>query len=148
MVESREANSYISELNPAIQKLAARAHRVFLQYGCSSYVKTIYIGYDLDGEMVGAMYGHPRYLEVALALPEDAEGSLLADASHLTWKTLPVAAIVRDVDSDMLEFEELVGRACGRVRNREHDVNRDNEFFYRARREHEPDNRYGRIKRT
>jgi len=57
---------YISELNPVARDLAASAHRIFAERGCSSYVKTIYIGYDLDGVMVGALYGHVDHLEVAL----------------------------------------------------------------------------------
>ncbi|MCX6539976.1 MAG: hypothetical protein NTX77_00005, partial [Actinobacteria bacterium] len=39
------------------------------------------------------------YVFRGAGLPEDAEGDLLVDASHLTWRTLPVAAIVRSSGS-------------------------------------------------
>ncbi|CAB4365032.1 MAG: hypothetical protein F2681_14940 [Actinobacteria bacterium] len=97
-------------------------------------MKTIYIGYDINGEMAAALYPRADHLEVALALPEEAESPLLVDASHLTWRTLPVAAIVRGSD-ELLEFGELAGSAVQRVRTARHDVMRDNEFFVRTKRE-------------
>lgn len=104
------------------------------QLGCTSYVKTIYVGYDIDGEMVAALYGHSEQVEIALALPEDALGEILIDASHLTWRTLPVAAILRS-SSDLEAFHPLAAEAADRVRRREHDVLRDNAHFIRSRRE-------------
>jgi hypothetical protein len=97
-------------------------------------VKTIYIGYDIDGEMVAALYGHIDHVEVALALPEDAEGDLLIDAKHLTWRTLPVAAIVRN-KTDIVAFMQLALTAVEGVRTSSHTVNRDNEFFIKSRQE-------------
>jgi hypothetical protein len=94
----------------------------------------IYIGYDIDGEMVAALYGHIDHVEIALALPEDAEGDLLIDASHLTWRTLPVAALVRNMD-DLAPFKQLALDAVGRVRTASHTVNRDNDFFTKSKRE-------------
>jgi hypothetical protein len=99
-----------------------------------SYVKTIYIGYDIGGEMVAALYAHADHVEVALALPEDAEGELLVDASHLTWRTLPVAAILKS-EADVEQFSKLVSEAVERVADQTHDVKRDNDFFIRSRRE-------------
>jgi hypothetical protein len=133
MGSHHEAETYLRMLNPLVQKLAAAAHSLFVAEGCSSYVKTIYVGYDFEGEMVAALYGHADYVEIALALSEDAEGRLLVDASHLTWRTLPVAAIVR-AETDIAELAELVAMACRRVREREHAVVRDNDFFIRSRR--------------
>jgi hypothetical protein len=105
-----------------------------LKEGCTSYVKTIYIGYDVEGEMVGALYGHGDHIEVALALPEDAEGSILIDASHLTWRTLPVAAVARSTE-DVGQLNKLIAQACQRVRTQQHDVLRDPEFFMKAKRD-------------
>jgi len=84
--------------------------------------------------MVAALYGHADHVEIALALPEEADDPLLVDASHLTWRTLPVAAIIR-TENDMTALEGLVADACDRVRTREHSVVRDNDFFIRSRRE-------------
>lgn len=82
--------------------------------------------------MVAALYGHPSHLEIALALPEDYDSNLLVDASHLTWRTLPVAAVVRD-KADLLSLAPLVEEAARRVARQEHDVMRDNDFFMKAR---------------
>lgn len=129
-----EAEKYLAELPLDMRQIARKVHDVMIGLGCTSYVKTIYIGYDLEGEMVAASYGHADHVEVALALAEDEEGSLLVDASHLTWKTLPVAAILRSTD-EVEDFRPLAGRACSRVREQTHDVNRDNDFFIRSRAE-------------
>ena len=121
-------------MNKKVRPLASDLHDVLLNLGCVSYVKTIYIGYDIAGEMVAALYGHSDYVEIALALPEDADGDLLIDASHLTWRTLPVAAIVRKT-TDVQPFKELASVAVERVRTASHTVNRDNDFFAKSRRE-------------
>lgn len=134
MGSHREAEGYLEALNPSVRRLATSSHEIFVAEGCSSYVKTIYVGYDFGGEMVAALYGHGDHVEIALALPEDAEGRLLVDASHLTWRTLPVAAIVR-TEADITELVELIASSCRRVREREHSVVRDNDFFIRSRRE-------------
>jgi len=102
--------------------------------GCSSYVKTIYIGYDIDGEMVAALYGRVDLVEIALALDEDTAGKLLVDASHLTWRTLPLAAHIKTA-ADLKDFKPLATLACTRVTNKEHHVERDNNFFINARKE-------------
>jgi len=129
-----EARQYISDLNKTSAALCTQVHEMFLAVGCSSYVKTIYIGYDIDGEMVAALYGHSDHVEVALALAEDHPSSQLIDASHLTWKTLPVAAIGHDA-VEVEKMAVLVVEACDRVRAGLHTVNRDNDFFMKAKRE-------------
>jgi hypothetical protein len=129
-----EAQQYIAELNKTSAALCTQVHEMFLAAGCSSYVKTIYIGYDIGGEMVAALYGHADHVEVALALAEDHPSSQLIDASHLTWKTLPVAAIGHDA-AEVGKMAGLVVEACDRVRAGLHTVNRDNDFFIRSRRE-------------
>ena len=129
-----EARQYIAELNKTSAALCTQVHEMFLAAGCSSYVKTIYIGYDIDGEMVAALYGHVDHVEVALALAEDHPSSQLIDASHLTWKTLPVAAIGHNT-AEVKKMAGLVVEACDRVRAGLHTVNRDNDFFMKAKRE-------------
>lgn len=132
--EDSEAQKYIAELNKASAELCTQVHEMFINAGCNSYVKTIYIGYDIDGEMVAALYGHADHVEVALALAEDHPSSQLIDASHLTWKTLPVAAIGHDA-TEVAKMQPLIEEACMRVRDGQHDVNRDNDFFMKAKRE-------------
>ena len=134
MSSDGDAQAYLSEMGKRVQPLAAALHEVLLRLGCVSYVKTIYIGYDINGEMVAALYGRSDHVEIALALPEDAEGDLLIDASHLTWRTLPVAAIVRTKD-ELDQFSSLAGAAVERVRTSTHTVHRDNDYFTKSRRE-------------
>ena len=134
MTDDGDAQTYLTEMSKRIRPLATELHVALLGLGCVSYVKTIYIGYDIDGEMVAALYGHSNHVEIALALPEDAEGDLLIDASHLTWRTLPVAAIVSSV-AELPLFTKLASDAVDRVRNASHSVHRDNDFFMKSRRE-------------
>lgn len=133
-VNDVEARQYIAEVNKTSGALCTEVHEMFLAAGCNSYVKTIYIGYDIDGEMVAALYGHADHVEVALALAEDHPSSQLIDASHLTWKTLPVAAIGHDA-AEVKKMGPLIEEACERVRKGAHGVNRDNDFFMKAKRE-------------
>lgn len=128
-----EAEAYLAELHGTVRELATSAHKALISEGCASYVKTIYVGYDIDGEMVAALYGHSDHVEIALALPEDAENRLLIDASHLTWRTLPVAAVVRTIN-DLVELQALLARSSERVRLSQHGVARDNDYFIRSKR--------------
>lgn len=134
MSTSTEAVEYLKTLNKKTARLGEAVDELFGREGCSSYVKTIYVGYDIGGEMVAAMYGRGDHLEVALALAEDHPSEVLIDASHLTWKTLPVAALVHDL-SEVDAVGVLVAEACERVRTGQHNVNRDNDFFIKAKRE-------------
>ena len=84
--------------------------------------------------MVTALYSHSDHVEVALALAEDHPSGQLIDASHLTWKTLPVAAIGHNA-AEVKKMKPLITEACARVRAGKHDVNRDNDFFMKAKRE-------------
>src|SRR5665213_3463112 len=113
------AVAYLAGINGSVRPLAAAIDALFSSAGCASYVKTIYIGYDIGGEMVAALYGHQDHVEVALALPEDAEHELLIDASHLTWRTLPLAAVIRE-DSQLGPLAGLIDLACERVRTQQH----------------------------
>ena len=129
-----DAEAYLAILNKKVGELASQAHRQLIDQGCTSYVKTIYIGYDFNGEMVAALYSHVDYVEVAIALPENFDSPILIDASHLTWRTLPVAAVIKG-KSDLASFSGLVKAACEGVLNGSHTVLRDNDFFFKAKRE-------------
>lgn len=132
--EHFEADAYIAGLNNKIGMIASDAHQILIDLGCSSYVKTIYIGYDFNGEMVAALYGHSDYVEVAIALSESYESRVLIDASHLTWRTLPVAAVLKS-KADLKLFAPLAADACKGVLSGDHTVLRDNEFFVAAKKE-------------
>ena len=132
--EHPEADEYIGRLHGNLAKIASDLHKKLIAEGCSSYVKTIYIGYDFNGSMVAAMYVRAEYVEVALALSESYESPILIDGSHLTWRTLPVAAIVKSKE-DVRLFNTLVQSACQGVKNGEHTVDRDSEYFRKARQE-------------
>ncbi len=133
-VNHSEAATYLAGLNKKTQPIAQLAHDLLVGLGCSSYVKTIYVGYDLDGVMVAALYGHVDYVEVALALEELYKSNILIDATHLTWRTLPVCAVLR-TRTDVKEFIKLASVACGRVGTGVHHVDRDSEFFAKAKKE-------------
>lgn len=127
------------ELTPStaskqIRRLAQLVDEVFISLGCSRYRKTIYVGYEFDGEMVAAMYVHRDSLEIPLALPEDFSGALIEDAGHLTWRTLPVAATIRRED-ELNVFRSYADEAFERVKSEKHGVRRDNEYFAKSRRE-------------
>ena len=141
MVPRTEVSAYLEPLNPVVKKLAADCNKVLDVKDCTSYVKTIYIGYEIDGQMYAALYAHADHLEIALALSEDHEDGTLIDATHLTWKTLPVAAVVRSTE-DLDGFKVLATEAAERVRSQSHDVERENDYFIKARRERsEPDSK-------
>ena len=128
MRDDSEAQDYLKASNKKVQKLATELHRAFLKQGCISYVKTIYIGYDIDGQMVAALYCHEDRIEVALALDENHESQILIDATHLTWRTMPVAAVVRN-ERDLVVAVKLVIEASKRVKAGENTLNRSGEFF-------------------
>lgn len=130
---SSESEEYLKGLGKRVQAVARQVDALLMEEGCNSYVKTIYIGYDIAGEMVAALYGHADHVELALALSESEEHHLLVDATHLTWRTMPVAAIVR-TSADAKEVGPLIRVACERLRAGAHDVHRDNEFFVQAKR--------------
>ena len=78
--------------------------------------------------MTAALYAHVNHIEVAISLPNDFENKMLIDASHLTWRTLPVAAIVENV-GQLDSFIELATFAVNGVKDGSHSVHRDNDFF-------------------
>lgn len=111
-----------------MRPVARKIDVLIASMGCVSYVKTIKVVYDIGGEMVAALYGHADHVEVALAVAEDHPDTRLLDASHLTWRTLPLALNLKKV-SEVSECQALFQEACDRVREQTHDVHRDNYFF-------------------
>lgn len=97
-------------------------------------VKTIYISYMVGDQMVAAAYPRSKEIEIALALSEDHPSTLLRDATHLTWRTLPVS-IVATSATEARAALPLVREAVERVSSGVHDVHRDNEHFIASRRE-------------
>lgn len=112
---------------PTTSLARALISRVSAQ-GCDLYVKTIYVGVTVEGEMVAALYPRSGGVEVALALPDDHECELLKDASHLTWPTLPVCLDVKDRE-EANRAVLLIDEAYERVANGMHGVSRPPEFF-------------------
>lgn len=129
-----EAEEFLGGLNEEVATIAVELHKILIGEGCSSYVKTVYIGYDFNGAMIAALYGRAEYVEVALALSEEFKSPILIDGTHLTWRTLPVAAIVKS-KGDIRLFKTLAISACGGVKNGQHTVDRDSEYFLSAKRE-------------
>lgn len=129
-----EVETLLAQLGKELRPAGSAVHDELLKRGCSAYVKTIYIGYDLEGVMVAALYPHHGRIEVALALAEDHPSTLLIDATHLTWRTLPVAAVIKEV-GQLDEVLALVDEACERVTEGVHDIERPNDFFVKSRRE-------------
>jgi hypothetical protein len=133
-VATKDEGALLGSLDSSLKPLGTKLHKRLLAEKCVPYVKTIYIGYYLDGVMVAALYPHSDRVELALALPEDHPSDLLIDATHLTWRTLAVAAVVKS-QADATETMELIDEACQRVKDGVHDVERPNDYFMKARRE-------------
>ena len=131
-MSSDVAEEYFSQWGTNVTPLSMPLHVVLLAQGCDSYVKTIYIGYEVSGEMVAALYAHANHIELALAVAEDHPNMVLKDASHLTWRTLPLALEIRSTE-DLVLAGELIEEACVRIRGGSHDVERDNDHFIRSR---------------
>lgn len=64
MSSHAEAERYIAELGKGVRALAAAVHEIFVELGCTTYVKTICVGYDVNGEMVAASYPHADHVEI------------------------------------------------------------------------------------
>jgi hypothetical protein len=133
-VSSDVAEEYFSQRGTRVTPLGMPLHVALLAQGCDAYVKTIYIGYEISGEMVAALYAHANHIELALAVAEDHPNRVLKDATHLTWRTLPLALEIRSTD-DLVLAGELIEEACVRIRGGSHNVERDNDYFVRSRRD-------------
>jgi hypothetical protein len=98
------------------------------EHGANLYVKTIYVGAEANGEMVAAFYPKADAVDIALALDEDHPSEILDDATHLTWRTMPVLVTLQ-TDSNLENIRTLVQEAGDRVSSGTHDVLRDPEYF-------------------
>lgn len=117
---------------PKLRQVAEKIDCFFVDLGCTDYVKTIYVGYEINGEMVAALYPHPDHLEIALSLDETFVHPLIGTADHLSWRTLPVSAVI----TKSMQFNSLkpvFKVAFSRVLNGNHAVSRDNEYFRKKR---------------
>lgn len=125
---STEVQTYLDGVNAKMRKVCEALHSSLVELGCDAYVKTIYIGYDIDGVMTAAAYAHLDHVEIALALADDHPDVRLEDASHLTWRTLPVCLQLKSV-TEARAAVALLREACERVSSQTHDVHRDNDYF-------------------
>jgi hypothetical protein len=127
-----EVHDLIKNSTPLVQSLAIGVHKYLVDLDCFAYVKTIYVGYEVEGIMVAAMYPYAAHLDLALALPEDAVHPLLSDASHLTWRTLPLLATLT-TRKHLQAVKNLSELAIQGVLNGSHNVTRDNDFFIKSK---------------
>lgn len=77
-------------------------------------VKTIYVSYtDTDRNLVAAVHPDPttHTLEIALSLPPDHKSELTYDATHLKWRTLPLALRLGPDDELTAEVEGIIKAA-------------------------------------
>ena len=135
-----EAEGLVAGHGPLTRRATERIYGFLVDaHSCRPYVKTIYIGFEINGELVAALYPNAEHVEIAMALPESAEDPILIDATHLTWKTLPVAAVVRSTD-DLDRTLDLLVDAVSAVTSGTHSVNRPNDHFIGRRRRltHDP----------
>jgi len=126
-----EAVELLRELPDVVREFGETICLEFVrEFGANLYVKTIYVGVEIDGEMIAALYPKMKELtiEMPLALSEGHSSKLLTDATHLTWRSLPLMVKV-DQKSDMKAILKLVREAASRVVNKTHDVHRDPEWF-------------------
>jgi hypothetical protein len=105
-----DAEALIRQSIPAVRTATTRLYSFLVEAGCQPYVKTIYVGFEIDGVLVAALYPRSDHVEIAMALPESADSPILIDATHLTWRTLPVAALVRGPEDTDTAIELL--RQC------------------------------------
>jgi len=131
---SDDVRQLVGNYSPKIQQIVGEIHRCVVGLGCLSYIKAIYIGYEIKGEMVAALYPYHKHVDLALAIPEDTADPILVDASHLTWRSLPLMATIRN-KRDVEKAKKYSKFAVDQIRSGSHTVNRDNEFFIRTKHE-------------
>ena len=117
-----ELENFISGFNKEIQKILRGLITIFESNSCTSSYKTIYIAFDLENEMVAAAYPHETHVEIALALAESHSNSNLKDASHLTWRTLPVSLELYS-EEELQKHSFLIAEALTRVQIGERNTN-------------------------
>ena len=125
-------NGILNFAEPKLRIVAEKIDSLFIGLGCTDYVKTIYIGYEINGEMVAALYPHPDHLEIALSLDETFNHPQIGTADHLSWRTLPVSAVITR-PAQLNSLKPIFKIAYLRVLNGNHLVSRDNEYFRKKR---------------
>jgi len=126
---SADAQLFFSGIEKkTLRSLALELHNHLIKDSVVDYVKTIYVGYEFKGEMFAALYRNTGAIEVALPLSEDDAGPLIMDASHLTWRTLPLMIQVTR-SSQLPEAFATIDRAFDRLKSGLHHVHRSNEYF-------------------
>jgi hypothetical protein len=124
-----DADRLLEDCRPAVRSIAeALSRHLTEEHGCVSYVKTIYIGFERDGQIVAALYPHATSVELAMALPEDSPHPQLIDATHLTWRTMPVALVVTS-ETEIPIAKDLLDEAVDGVVSGTHDVELSIETF-------------------
>jgi hypothetical protein len=123
-----DLDRFMAQSGAVARRLLNALTREFQRLGCDAYVKTIYIGWQVEGRLVAAVYPHSSRVEIAIALPEDHHSPLLKDATHLTWRSLPVALDVSQGD-DVRPVIALIEEAVTRVRSGQHDTDLPVERF-------------------
>ena len=127
--DSPEAHNFLNGIEKKeLRALANELHHHLMKDTVIDYVKTIYIGYEFQGEMFAALYRNTSAIEVALPLAEDESGPLIMDASHLTWRTLPLMIHVTS-SSQLPQAFSIIDRSFDRLNTGLHKVNRTNEYF-------------------
>jgi len=88
------------------------------QEACVSEVRSSYISFSIDGEMVAVAQRGDEGIDIAMALPFDGSDARVFDALDLKWRTLPTGIVIvgqRDVGI----AKKYLKTACSRVRNGE-----------------------------
>lgn len=128
------AKVLLADQSDAVRSLFSDVYSALVHgSGCRPDVKTIYVSFTLGDSLVASAHPRADVVELALALPEAHGSTLLEDASHLTWRTLPLLVCI-EADSPREDVMDLVYEAVNRVESGEHDVDRPPEFFQAARR--------------
>ncbi len=115
---SDSADTLFRGKNAALLPIFRKARALLVgRLKCDVHVATIYVGFSRNGHMVAAAY--PRqgdHFELALGLARDVQSSLLYDAAHLKWPTMPVAVAIRD-EASFAAAEPLIRQAAEQVAN-------------------------------
>ena len=104
---------------------------LMLRYKLRRDVKTIYVSYTNEAfRLVAAVHPDPASgtIELALAIPDTVGRHDLHDATHLKWRTLPVAVRVGIADFDLPRIAALISEA---VESASSIVPRDPQDFIR-----------------
>jgi len=123
------AAALLASLPTDVQEFALSICRTLVkEFGSKLYVKTIYVGVEINGAMVAALYPAADRVDIALALEEEHPSAMLEDATHLTWPSLPVLVSV-GAETDQAQVLALIREAAIRIVNSEHHVSRSPEYL-------------------